>query len=134
MRDVVKVQFVQNAEEADRLSAYLGDGTRARIVVLASIAHATGRSYVDAQRLAREVRDHADVYVLTPEGGRALRYTARVARNVYGGAAQVFEPPYTGLPPLDAPLRVAFGPLDVDRMTDALIGDVRRLVAKLDGV
>jgi len=129
----VKVEFVESPEEADRLSGYLGDHTRSRIVILASIAQATGRSYVDAQRLAREVRDHADVYILTPEGGRALRRNARAARNVFGGAAQVFEPPHSGISPMDTPLRVAFGPLDVDRMTNVLIADVRRLVAKLDG-
>lgn len=130
---MVQVEFVESPEEADQLSAYLGDSARTRIVVLASIAQRTGRSYVDAHRLAREVADHADVYIITPDGGRALRQTARVARNVYGGAAQAFEPPHSGISPLDAPLRVAFGPLDVDRMTDELIADVHRVVTTLDG-
>ena len=71
--------------------------------------------------------ERAAVYVVSPEVIRVLRTVVPAVRHVFGGAAQVFAPVAPGRPLASRPLRVAFGPADVDRMTDELIADVRAL-------
>ena len=112
------MEYLRTADGAATLSNRLAAGPRDCAVVVVSIARVTGRSYVDELRLEAAVGPRADVYVVSPEVSRQLRTVVPAARHVFGGAAQAFMP-----------VRVAFGPADVDRMTDELIDDVAALTA-----
>ena len=122
-----EVEYLRTAEDSAKLSDRLGTGPPDRAVVVVSIARVTGRSYVDELRLEAALGERAAVYVVSPEVTRMLRTEVPAARHVFGGAAQVFAPVAPGRPLASRPLRVAFGPADVDRMTDELIADVRAL-------
>lgn len=123
------MEYLRTAADAAKLSDRLSAGPRDRAVVVASIARATGRAYVDELRLKAAVGERADLYMLSPDASRTLRTALPAARHVFGGAAQVFALVGPGRPLASQPLRVAFGPADVDRMTDELIADVRALTA-----
>lgn len=123
------MEYLRTADGAATLSNRLAAGPRDCAVVVVSIARVTGRSYVDELRLEAAVGPRADVYVVSPEVSRQLRTVVPAARHVFGGAAQAFMPVGSGRPVVSRPLRVAFGPADVDRMTDELIDDVAALTA-----
>lgn len=121
------MEYLRTAEDAAKLSDRMGAGPPDRAVVVVSIARVTERSYVDELRLEAAVGERAAVYVVSPEVTRVLRAMVPAVRHVFGGAAQVFAPVAPGRSLASRPLRVAFGPADVDRMTDELIADVRAL-------
>lgn len=123
------MEYVRSVDDAARLSDLLRSGTDGRALVLASVARTTGRAYVDELRLEHALGETVDVYVVSPEAGRALREHAPVTRHVFGGAAQAYAPVRGGRPVVSGPLRVAFGPADVDRMTSELIEDVSTLTS-----
>ncbi|WP_169579560.1 hypothetical protein [Ruania albidiflava] len=123
------MEYVRTADDAVQLSDLLCSGTDGRSVVVASVARATGRAYVDEVRLERALGEAVDVYVVSPEAGRVLRRNVPATRHVFGGAAQAYAPVCGGRPVVSGPLRVAFGVADVDRMTTELIRDVTTLVA-----
>lgn len=123
------MEYLRTADDAARLSDLLRSGTDGRPFVVASIARATGRAYVDEIRLEHALDEKVDVYVVTPEAGRVLRETIPAIRHVFGGAAQAYAPVRSGRPVVSGPLRVAFGAADVDRMTNELIHDVAALLA-----
>ena len=123
------MEYLRTADDAARLSDRLSAGPRHRAVVVVSIARVTGRSYVDELRLEAVAGHRADVYVVSPDVSRTLRAVVPAARHVFGGAAQAFAPVGPGRPLASRPLRVAFGPADVDRMTEELIDDVHALTA-----
>lgn len=123
------VEYVRTADDAARLSDRLRSGTDGRALVVASIARATGRAYVDEVRLEHALDEKVDVYVVTPEAGRVLRERVPATRHVFGGAAQAYAPVRGGRPVVSGPLRVAFGAADVDRMTRELVHDVAALLA-----
>src|SRR5699024_9425568 len=107
----------------------LRSGTDGRSFVVASIARATGRAYVDDARLERALDEKVDVYVVTPEAGRVLRETVPAVRHVFGGAAQAYAPVRSGRPVVSGPPRVACGAADGDRMTSEPIHVVAALLA-----
>ncbi|WP_147915785.1 hypothetical protein [Ruania zhangjianzhongii] len=124
------MEYLRTADDAAKLTDRLGAGRRdGAVVVVVSIARVTGRSYVDELRLEAAVGERADLYVVSPDVSRLLRTAVPALRHVFGGAAQAFAPVGPGRPLASRPLRVAFGPADVDRMTEELIADVRALTA-----
>lgn len=124
-----EVEYLRTADDAAKLSDRLSAGPRDRAVVVVSIARVTGRSYVDELRLEAAAGERAEIYVVSPDVSRLLRSAVPAARHVFGGAAQAFVPVGPGRPVASRPLRVAFGPADMNRMTEELIADVRTLTA-----
>ncbi|UFU03672.1 hypothetical protein LQF12_03430 [Ruania suaedae] len=115
--------LMTDAPDVAPLVSWLLSAERQLPVVLVSVARSRASALVDLGRLLGELDGAAQVRVVEAEAATALRSQFAPARHLYGGAVRVIPAGVSH----EAPprLHVPFGAADSQRVTTAVIEDVR---------
>lgn len=125
-------RLVQTPSEAPVLARELLSAERERPVVVISVPRDHERSHIDAERVAREVGELADVVVLASQDvAWGLSRRLPDGSQVYGGAGRVY-PVGTAwtLAPHLAPLTRAYSEDDTEPATRQLVSDTLAVVGR----
>jgi len=125
------VHRVDSPSRAVALADQLLDPARSKPVVVVSIPSGRGEPWIDAGRVANEVGELGDIYLI-PTGDVSWAFAERLPAKmeVYGGAGRVYP---VGLgwtsSPYESPLRFTYSELDGPKATNELITDALRMAA-----
>lgn len=122
---MTEVRRVANEEQAEQLAAHLNGTERARPTVVVTTPAQSPEPYIDAERIADELGDLAEVYVIET-GPHTWAFSRRMAdqTQVYGGAGRAYPPGHDWVTDRRrSPLRFAFDQAEGDRATTLLIED-----------
>ncbi|MDQ2624774.1 MAG: hypothetical protein M3Y20_06390, partial [Actinomycetota bacterium] len=125
-------RLVQNSSDAQNLARELLSEERERPVVVVSVPRELEHSHIDAERVAREVGELADVVVLaTQDAAWGLSRRLPDGSQVYGGAGRVYPvgSAWTKAPHL-APLTRAYSEEDTEAATRQLVSDTLAVVGR----
>lgn len=125
-------RLIDSSSEAQALARELLSEERERPVVVVSVPREHERSHIDADRVAREVGELADVVVLaTQEAAWGLTRKLPEGSQVYGGAARVYPvgSAWAQAPKL-APLTRAYSEEDTEPATRQLVSDALAVVGR----
>ncbi|MFF7890024.1 hypothetical protein ACH40F_57010 [Streptomyces sp. NPDC020794] len=125
----VQPQLVSSLQAVELLAEWLLAPARSNPVIVISIASGHTEAWIDAARLASEIGDQAEIYLIpTGKASWALANRLPARTEVYGGAGRLY-PVGTNWTsnPYRAPLRFAWATTDGPRATDALLDDVLTL-------
>jgi hypothetical protein len=121
MRTVHQVTDTRRAESLARL---LNSSERTRPVVVVSTSSGAGEPWIDAERIAAEVGEYADVYVLAHDCSWHFTLVMPPSTQVYGGAGRVYPTDLEWVrDPFRSRLRFAYDPGQGEAATTALIDD-----------
>ncbi|ALV48101.1 hypothetical protein ASR50_34670 [Streptomyces sp. 4F] len=126
------VSHLVSAPQAVELAEWLLAPGRSKPVVVVSIARGRTEPFVDVDRLAAEIGNRAEIYVIpTGRASWALADRLPARTEVYGGAGRVYPVCTTDWTsdPYRAPLRFARAATDATRATNALLADALALAA-----
>jgi len=125
------VHRVDSSSRALALAKQLLEPARSQPVVVVSIASGRREPWIDATKVANEVGELADVYLI-PTSDISWAFAGRLPQKteVYGGAGRVYP---VGLDwtsnPYESPLRFTYSEQDGPKATEALITDALRMAA-----
>ncbi|MEU6071363.1 hypothetical protein ABZ864_44735 [Streptomyces sp. NPDC047082] len=125
----VQPQLVSSPQAVELLAEWLLAPARSKPVIVISIASGHTEAWIDAARLAAEIGDRAEIYLIpTGKASWALADRLPARTEVYGGAGRLYPvgTDWTSNP-YRAPLRLAWATTDGPRATDALLDDVLTL-------
>lgn len=128
---MAEIQHVRDEISAAALADLLNGRQRRRPVVVVTIPAGRTDPWIDAEEVARETGDLADVYLM-PTGPFTWAFSNRMAdgTQVYGGAGRVYPVGHEWFADLSkSPLRFAFNVADGQRATQNLISDALRMAA-----
>jgi len=125
------VHRVDSSSRALALAKQLLEPAGSKPVVVVSIASGRREPWIDATKVANEVGELADVYLI-PTSDISWAFAGRLPQKteVYGGAGRVYP---VGLDwtsnPYESPLRFTNSEQDGPKATEALITDALRMAA-----
>ena len=85
-----QVYRITGPGRAREIAATLNDRSRTRAAVVVTTAHGLDTPWVDVQRLAEEIGEYADVFLLTRPCIFAFSSAMPPGTQVYAGAARVY--------------------------------------------
>lgn len=125
------IKRVTNTSEAEALAALLNGDTRTKPTVVVTVASGHTDPYADVERIAAEIGDLADLYLVTT-GGHTWAFSNKMTpgTQVYGGAGRVY-PVGLGwnIDLKQAPLRFAWSKSEGRKLTGQLIDDALDMAA-----
>ena len=125
------IKRVTNTSEAEALAALLNGDTRTKPTVVVTVASGHTDPYADVERIAAEIGDLADLYLVTT-GGHTWAFSNKMTpgTQVYGGAGRVY-PVGLGwnIDLKQAPLRFAWNKSEGKKLTGQLIDDALDMAA-----
>ncbi len=125
------IKRVTNTSEAEALAALLNGDTRTRPTVVVTVASGHTDPYADVERIAAEIGDLADLYLVTT-GGHTWAFSNKMTpgTQVYGGAGRVYPIGLGWNVDLkQAPLRFAWNRSEGKKLTGQLIDDALDMAA-----
>lgn len=125
------IKRVTNTSEAEALAALLNGDTRTKPTVVVTVASGHTEPYADVERIAAEIGDLADLYLVTT-GGHTWAFSNRMTpgTQVYGGAGRVYPIGLAWNVDLkQAPLRFAWNKSEGKKLTGQLIDDALDMAA-----
>ena len=125
------IKRVTNTSEAEALAALLNGDTRTKPTVVVTVASGHTDPYADVERIAAEIGDLADLYLVTT-GGHTWAFSNRMTpgTQVYGGAGRVYPIGLAWNVDLkQAPLRFAWNKSEGKKLTGQLIDDALDMAA-----
>ncbi|OIJ24757.1 hypothetical protein [Nocardioides luteus] len=125
------IKRVTNTSEAEALAALLNGDTRTKPTVVVTVASGHTDPYADVERIAAEIGDLADLYLVTT-GGHTWAFSNRMTpgTQVYGGAGRVYPVGLAWNVDLkQAPLRFAWNRSEGKKLTGQLIDDALDMAA-----
>jgi hypothetical protein len=128
---VASIQHIDEERSAGALADLLNGHARRRPVVVVTIPAGRSKPWIDAEEIAREAGNLADVYLM-PTGDLTWEFSRRMAEGtqVYGGAGRVYPVGHQWASDLSkSPLRFAFDAKEGERATQQLISDTLRMAA-----
>lgn len=125
------IKRVTNTSEAEALAALLNGDARTKPTVVVTVASGHTDPYADVERIAAEIGDLADLYLVTT-GGHTWAFSNKMTpgTQVYGGAGRVY-PVGLGwnIDLKQAPLRFAWSKSEGRKLTGQLIDDALDMAA-----
>lgn len=125
------IKRVTNTSEAEALAALLNGDSRTKPTVVVTVASGHTEPYADVERIAAEIGDLADLYLVTT-GGHTWAFSNKMTpgTQVYGGAGRVY-PVGLGwnIDLKQAPLRFAWSRSEGRKLTGQLIDDALDMAA-----
>ncbi|NYI81063.1 hypothetical protein [Nocardioides panzhihuensis] len=125
------IKRVTNTSEAEALAALLNGDARTKPTVVVTVASGHTDPYADMERIAAEIGDLADLYLVTT-GGHTWAFSNKMTpgTQVYGGAGRVY-PVGLGwnIDLKQAPLRFAWNKSEGRKLTGQLIDDALDMAA-----
>jgi hypothetical protein len=125
------IKRVTNTSEAEALAALLNGDARTKPTVVVTVASGHTDPYADVERIAAEIGDLADLYLVTT-GGHTWAFSNKMTpgTQVYGGAGRVY-PVGLGwnIDLKQAPLRFAWSKSEGRKLTAQLIDDALDMAA-----
>ncbi|MER7556905.1 hypothetical protein ABTZ46_08185 [Nocardioides sp. NPDC126508] len=125
------IKRVTNTSEAEALAALLNGTTRTKPTVVVTVASGHTDPYADVERIAAEIGDLADLYLVTT-GGHTWAFSNKMTpgTQVYGGAGRVYPIGLGWNVDLkQAPLRFAWNRSEGKKLTGQLIDDALDMAA-----
>ncbi|WP_336735939.1 hypothetical protein [Nocardioides sp. CCNWLW239] len=125
------IKRVTNTSEAEALAALLNGDTRTRPTVVVTVASGHTDPYADVERIAAEIGDLADLYLVTT-GGHTWAFSNKMTpgTQVYGGAGRVYPVGVAwNIDLKQAPLRFAWSKSEGPKLTGQLIDDALDMAA-----
>ena len=125
------IKRVTNTSEAEALAALLNGDTRTKPTVVVTVASGHTDPYADVERIAAEIGDLADLYLVTT-GGHTWAFSNKMTpgTQVYGGAGRVYPVGLGWNVDLkQAPLRFAWNKSEGKKLTGQLIDDALDMAA-----
>ena len=125
------IKRVTNTSEAEALAALLNGDSRTRPTVVVTVASGHTDPYADVERIAAEIGDLADLYLVTT-GGHTWAFSNKMTpgTQVYGGAGRVYPVGLAwNIDLLQAPLRFAWSKSEGRKLTGQLIDDALDMAA-----
>ncbi|MBG6098567.1 hypothetical protein [Nocardioides luteus] len=125
------IKRVTNTSEAEALAALLNGDTRTKPTVVVTVASGHTDPYADVERIAAEIGDLADLYLVTT-GGHTWAFSNKMTpgTQVYGGAGRVYPIGLGWNVDLkQAPLRFAWNKSEGKKLTGQLIDDALDMAA-----
>ncbi|WP_406030490.1 hypothetical protein OG801_18860 [Nocardioides sp. NBC_00163] len=119
------IKRVTNTSEAEALAALLNGDSRTKPTVVVTVASGHTEPYADVERIAAEIGDLADLYLVTT-GGHTWAFSNKMTpgTQVYGGAGRVYPVGLAWNIDLKlAPLRFAWSKSEGRKLTGQLIDD-----------
>ncbi|MEU6136104.1 hypothetical protein [Nocardioides sp. NPDC047086] len=120
-----------NTSEAEALAALLNGDSRTRPTVVVTVASGHTDPYADVERIAAEIGDLADLYLVTT-GGHTWAFSNKMTpgTQVYGGAGRVYPVGLAwNIDLKQAPLRFAWSRSEGKKLTGQLIDDALDMAA-----
>ncbi|MFD4328285.1 hypothetical protein ACFWQC_26875 [Nocardioides sp. NPDC058538] len=120
-----------NTSEAEALAAVLNGDSRTKPTVVVTVASGHTEPYADVERIAAEIGDLADLYLVTT-GGHTWAFSNKMTpgTQVYGGAGRVYPVGLAwNIDLLQAPLRFAWSKSEGRKLTGQLIDDALDMAA-----
>lgn len=128
-RDVAVIHRVNDERSAKALADHLNGNRRSRPVVVITVPADRDQPWVDAEEVARETGDLAEVHLMAT-GTFTWEFSRHMAdgTQVYGGAARVYPVGHEWIADLTrSPLRFAFDASDGEQVTQRIISDALRM-------
>ena len=125
------IKRVTNTSEAEALAALLNGDSRTKPTVVVTVASGHSEPYADVERIAAEIGDLADLYLVTT-GGHTWAFSNKMTpgTQVYGGAGRVYPVGLAwNIDLLQAPLRFAWNKSEGRKLTGQLIDDALDMAA-----
>ncbi|MEU4453191.1 hypothetical protein AB0F44_17785 [Nocardioides sp. NPDC023903] len=125
------IKRVTNTSEAEALAALLNGDSRMKPTVVVTVASGHTEPYADVERIAAEIGDLADLYLVTT-GGHTWAFSNKMTpgTQVYGGAGRVYPVGLAwNIDLLQAPLRFAWSKSEGRKLTGQLIDDALDMAA-----
>ena len=125
------IKRVTNTSEAEALAALLNGDSRTKPTVVVTVASGHTEPYADVERIAAEIGDLADLYLVTT-GGHTWAFSNKMTpgTQVYGGAGRVYPVGLAwNIDLLQAPLRFAWSKSEGRKLTGQLIDDALDMAA-----
>ena len=125
------IKRVTNTSEAEALAALLNGDSRTKPTVVVTVASGHTEPYADVERIAAEIGDLADLYLVTT-GGHTWAFSNKMTpgTQVYGGAGRVYPVGLAwNIDLLQAPLRFAWSKSEGKKLTGQLIDDALDMAA-----
>ncbi|MGH3353112.1 MAG: hypothetical protein ACRDPS_20785 [Nocardioides sp.] len=125
------IKRVTNTSEAEALAVLLNGTTRTKPTVVVTVASGHTEPYADVERIAAEIGDLADLYLVTT-GGHTWAFSNKMTpgTQVYGGAGRVYPVGLGWNTHLkEAPLRFAWSRSEGRKLTAQLIDDALDMAA-----
>lgn len=125
------IKRVTNTSEAEALAALLNGDSRTKPTVVVTVASGHTDPYADVERIAAEIGDLADLYLVTT-GGHTWAFSNKMTpgTQVYGGAGRVYPVGLAwNIDLLQAPLRFAWSKSEGRKLTGQLIDDALDMAA-----
>lgn len=125
------IKRVTNTSEAEALAALLNSDTRTKPTIVVTVASGHTDPYADVERLAAEIGDLADLYLVTT-GGHTWAFSNKMTpgTQVYGGAGRVYPVGLAwNIDLKQAPLRFAWSKSEGRKLTGQLIDDALDMAA-----
>ncbi|MER7608486.1 hypothetical protein [Nocardioides sp. NPDC127503] len=125
------IKRVTNTSEAEALAALLNGDSRTKPTVVVTVASGHTEPYADVERIAAEIGDLADLYLVTT-GGHTWAFSNKMTpgTQVYGGAGRVYPVGLAWNIDLKlAPLRFAWSKSEGPKLTGQLIDDALDMAA-----
>jgi outer membrane biosynthesis protein TonB len=125
------IKRVTNTSEAEALAALLNSDARTKPTVVVTVASGHTDPYADVERIAAEIGDLADLYLVTT-GGHTWAFSNKMTpgTQVYGGAGRVYPIGLGWTVDLkQAPLRFAWSKSEGKKLTGQLIDDALDMAA-----
>ncbi|GGU09477.1 hypothetical protein [Nocardioides albus] len=125
------IKRVTNTSEAEALAALLNGDTRTKPTVVVTVASGHTDPYADVERIAAEIGDLADLYLVTT-GGHTWAFSNKMTpgTQVYGGAGRVYPVGLAwNIDLKQAPLRFAWNKSEGKKLTGQLIDDALDMAA-----
>lgn len=132
---VSAARVLQSRSESESLARELLAADRERPVVVVTVPQGRDESFIDAERVSREVAELADVVVLaTQDASWGLSRRLPEGCQVYGGAGRVYPvgAAWTEAPQ-HAPLSFAYSEADTDQATSKIVSDTLAIVGRERG-
>lgn len=125
------IERITDEQGGGRLADRLNGNARRRPIVVVTTPAGRAAPWIDADEVAREAGDLAEVYVMQT-GDASWEFSRRMAEGtqVYGGAGRVYPVGHGWASDWSkSPLRFAFGEAEGERATQQLISDALRMAA-----
>lgn len=125
------IKRVTNTSEAEALAALLNGDSRTKPTVVVTVASGHTEPYADVERIAAEIGDLADLYLVTT-GGHTWAFSNKMTpgTQVYGGAGRVYPVGLSwNIDLKQAPLRFAWSKSEGRKLTGQLIDDALDMAA-----
>jgi hypothetical protein len=125
------IKRVTNTSEAEALAALLNGDSRTKPTVVVTVASGHTEPYADVERIAAEIGDLADLYLVTT-GGHTWAFSNKMTpgTQVYGGAGRVYPVGLAwNIDLKQAPLRFAWSKSEGRKLTGQLIDDALDMAA-----